>query len=412
MISPYVQRKRNIIFGILCMLACVVCKNPQYDLMAQVFYVLCSYYSCYLVVAFMVWGQYIRIRSKHKQKGFCVITIFCWILSFLTGMQSIRQLIVMVFPMCLMEFWNVCCSIVNKKNFSKKTLMFVSSVAMSNLLGMIVIKMLDIPCSTIYGDFSIVDSVDGFWDNCLDIVKTCGRLFGALTTDIAVKSFLTGFVFLVLFGMIKMLKDNRTALFELAILMLSSVLVVVGGKLVSNMELRYTYLFMWFPLVCIIVVYILEMCAEKYYSVLLGVVCACCFWSYHISALGDIDNEIKKYNIIRCEATDVVEWMNVNEYSVIYGLWNVSSKIALASNGDIMTASWANDTEEDMFVIDRTLVNTDLLEDSNLKAVYMVSKDKEDIFLRKAKETTMVLELPIMNCRLYTSTEFLIKVEE
>lgn len=64
MLIPFIARKRHLIFAAVAFLGCVVSDSAFYNTFSQLFFTMCSYYSCYMITAFLVWGEYARILMK------------------------------------------------------------------------------------------------------------------------------------------------------------------------------------------------------------------------------------------------------------------------------------------------------------------------------------------------------------
>lgn len=421
MVWPFVRRKTNILIGMVALLGCVIGEKPYYSLLGQLFFVMCSYYACYLAVAFYTWGIYVRIRTEkekfsNKSKILLVIALM---LSFCTGMQSIRQMIVMVLPMCCFELLLLFFCGIKKKYVTRQTLIFVGTVFLANVGGILFVKMLKIPQSVIYGDIGLIGSMAELQSNTIECVEVVANFFGNIMSDeiwVKVLSILS--IIAVVISVISMLRniEKKSGFFDLFFLCFMSFAIVLIGKMFTHMVLRETYLFMWFPLVCISLVYLFEKCSAKRYVIYVILFCVCAYQSHSIS-YSKLEEDLEWKAVRWTECLAIAEWMENNNFDVIYGGWDVSSKIAMASNGSVVTACWANDSEWSMFVIDRCLVNVDLLnEEGNENALYMITSGNENIFVDKAKnagaQVRLVRESDVLECKIYTSDKYLIEVEE
>ena len=70
---------------------------------AQILFTMASYYSCYMITAFIVYGCYIRIRYKKFNAKHIPMAVIGALLSFATGMQSLRQTVIMTLPLIVCE---------------------------------------------------------------------------------------------------------------------------------------------------------------------------------------------------------------------------------------------------------------------------------------------------------------------
>ena len=69
----------------------------------QAFFTMASYYACYLINAFIVYGCYIRLRKGEFSGKHIAMSVIGIALSFGTGMQSLRQTAVMALPLVACE---------------------------------------------------------------------------------------------------------------------------------------------------------------------------------------------------------------------------------------------------------------------------------------------------------------------
>ena len=182
------------------------------------------------------------------------------------------------------------------------------------------------------------------------------------------------------------------------------------------MELRHTYLFMWFPLISISVVCFFEMCHSRNYVLCALVLVLFSCKSYGLS-YGQLEQEMEIYRSRWEESVDTANWMVDEGFDTVYGLWDVASKVAVASNGSVKAACWSSETESDIFYIEPFLIDTKLLDDSGMdRSIYMISLENEDVFLRSAQSrgasVRQLREMPQLGCKLYISTKHLVYSEK
>lgn len=421
MIWPCVERKASILLGVLTLLACIVCEKPYYDLMAQLFFVMCSYYACYLALAFFVWGQYIRLKKndqKTKKKNVCIFAVSA-VLSFCAGMHSIRQMIVMIAPMCVIEgiclMWNWW----KKNDVMIDSFWYTVLVTLSNIFGILFIKMLKIPQRVIYGSTDLVGGKDEIMANLYHTINVTKEVIGYRVSDEFWITVLSAFsIMIVICAAVQCVREVRrkTSLAEVYLLCALSIGVIVLGKLFTHMELRHTYLFMWFPLISISVVCFFEMCHSRNYVLCALVLVLFSCKSYGLS-YGQLEQEMEIYRSRWEESVDTANWMVDEGFDTVYGLWDVASKVAVASNGSVKAACWSSETESDIFYIEPFLIDTKLLDDSGMdRSIYMISLENEDVFLRSAQSrgasVRQLREMPQLGCKLYISTKHLVYSEK
>lgn len=125
----------------------------------QLFFLQASYYACYLITLFVVFGDYIRAcSSSQKRWGIWTLTV---VLSFTTGMQSLRQTVVMVLPIIAFELfqllrkklrWEDSWDLKNTNRIFR-----VCSYTVANVAGAVTAKLLNVQHSTIFGSYPPVN---------------------------------------------------------------------------------------------------------------------------------------------------------------------------------------------------------------------------------------------------------------
>ena len=99
----------------LLLIASVIAPRGPYEENAQLFFLQASYYACYLITLFVVYGDYIRsFQTSNLRSAALGLSV---VLCFATGIQSMRQTVVMVLPIICCEFYLLFRHII----FDKKT---------------------------------------------------------------------------------------------------------------------------------------------------------------------------------------------------------------------------------------------------------------------------------------------------
>ena len=94
---------------ILVSLLVLLCAPADYGLLyqpqGQLMFTLATYYACYLITVFVVFGCYIRSLeyTSSMSRHFLPSWFLAFFLSFACGMQSLRQTAIMVLPLCLID---------------------------------------------------------------------------------------------------------------------------------------------------------------------------------------------------------------------------------------------------------------------------------------------------------------------
>ena len=149
MLRPFASRS-GILAAILLFVACPMATDLLREPQGQLFFTLASYYACYLITLCLVFGDYAR-AALQPEKGFRPLPFLLGLaLSFLTGMQSLRQTLIMVLPLLALEALRVL-----RRRAEGRTLLRALGCAAANALGYALMKLLKIPARTIYGQVEL-----------------------------------------------------------------------------------------------------------------------------------------------------------------------------------------------------------------------------------------------------------------
>ena len=134
LVKPYVGKKAMLAglfaFGGAVILGTSLCNSTMG---MQLLYTMASYYACYMIGVLLVLGIYLRLRSGEKvNKLMPVLAVF---MCFCLGIQSLRETLVLIVPLVAVEILQI---IFARK--PAKTTAFVTVLAISNVLGLAVAK--------------------------------------------------------------------------------------------------------------------------------------------------------------------------------------------------------------------------------------------------------------------------------
>ena len=331
-----------------------VAGNPATDTNgAQLLFTMASYYACYLIAAFIVFGCYARLKLGVKTKSFVPVCIIGVLLSFGTGMQSLRQTAVMIIPL-------ICCEIVltffdkfiKKEKLGKVNLysaILVSVFSLANILGVTVTKMLPINQNTIFGstDFYIgKDIIINIIDSVKKIVTLTTYNHDGITFSIL---FILFVVFVSVSVFVKSVRSKEySAEFILILTMIISLAGVAFINVFSLFKLRNIYYFMLYPLFAVCACWVFERigvpCSGKKFvkifkyamiSVLSVVFCVLTFVKTEI---------ISNYKPFDEKYYQVADFMDSNGYSNLYLSFLNGGRCAVASDDNISEGTyWWND---------------------------------------------------------------------
>ena len=145
----------------------------------QAFFTMASYYACYLINAFIVYGCYLRIRQGKFTGKHIVLAVIGVALSFGTGMQSLRQTAVMALPLVACEILMIIIYSIRDKKFAiSSSTLFSAIVFVSNIAGLIAMKFIEINQNSIYGTTAFVKSLKEFLEKGFFNVEYVVLTFG------------------------------------------------------------------------------------------------------------------------------------------------------------------------------------------------------------------------------------------
>ena len=332
-----------------------VAGNPATDTNgAQLLFTMASYYACYLIAAFIVFGCYARLKLGVKTKSFVPVCIIGVLLSFGTGMQSLRQTAVMIIPL-------ICCEIVltffdkfiKKEKLGKVNLysaILVSVFSLANILGVAVAKILPINQNTIFGSTElyigkdIINNIVGSGKKLMLLLSVyCdGHAFLKLYTLLVI-SFVVIITVLIIIKAVR--NKEYSAVDILLFVMFASVLVIVVINAFTKLHIRSIYYFMTFPLFAICVCRVSEKISivstnKKLINILkyilliivsFSLVCASVIGVAIINIYQTKKNEI---------CYEVSEFLESKNYSYAYSSFGDSGQTAVASNDTISEGSF------------------------------------------------------------------------
>ena len=420
MLSPFVKRKINLWIAVTALLCCVRSGNLQYNFLGQLFFIMCSYYSCYLIVAFFVWGVYARFVFKkgsfiRRRYLFCLFA--CSFFSFALGVQSIRQTAVMVLPLCMVEGMRLIKIWICKKRegqclFEKYAFYLVCAVTTANLLGLAANHMLNARQYVFVGGTSFIHQKEVLMEKIQKLCSSLKTVMGLVPQDHAVLTIINVLIAAVLVAvLIKVCRrrDQRDGLGLLLALSLISLFIAMGAGVLLDMDFRPVYLFMWYPLSCLAIVSFLESCHEKDYKIYVFVFIVFAWIGGYFLSYVPMRSSIEWAEAEYRERLEIAEWMTENGYDVLYGPWNMAQWIAVASNGAIECGCWEFNTSEGLCEITPWLMKTDLYtEECNERALYFVHNDTAETFVNMAAaegaEVVLVWRLETSQHQIYSSS--------
>ena len=366
------------------------------------FFTMCSYYAGYSIAAFLAFGCYLRGFSGNFKYQRTVIAITC-ILSFGTGIQSIRQTAIMVAPILAVEFLRLVVSFGSwKKN--RNPLWIAAGITVSNSLGLLYVRMREINQNQIFGKIELTALTD-LKQALADAFAMIKDLLGADHPEALF--IIAGLCAACLGSLVLILKhvrrEKEVIIMIPALLMGLSALVILGIDIFTTMYIRPRYYFMLYPLMAFLIAYLYTNWPQKVNWLLLT--CIVAFSSLAcIRNLPEACMTASRRNEEECY--EISGYLLENGYTTVYAEWNRGHDVAIASNGKIDAGYWY--VEERPFEKVTHLCSMDIYDREAERCVYLFVGDNDaEIGVSVAEAAGIELELirhyPQSNTYIYTA---------
>lgn len=351
----------------------------------QAFFTMASYYACYLINAFIVYGCYVRIRQGKFMGKHIVLAVIGAALSFGTGMQSLRQTAVMALPLVACEVLLIIIYSAKDKRFAiSYSTLFSAIVFISNIAGLIVMKFIEINQSSIYGTTALVKSFRAFGKKLFYNIEYVALTFGLdalkLRIRLAVSVF---FLIIILIGFILCVKDffkdksNNQGRFTLTVLLTFGCVSVFAAGVLTDVVNRALYYFMIYPLLAICVSYIIVKC-EKKRGLLVSVISVFAAGMIIFRTVGTV-GEIKAGKDKNSTAHQIANYMLNNGYDTIFSVFGLSGvmdgaeNVIVASGDKIHLVQFKRvDRSKPMKPVEYLCVKDDYRRRDNSKSLYLL----------------------------------------
>ena len=342
----------------------------------QLLFTLCSYYACYAITAFLCFGCYLRSDSISNISFILAFILSCFF-SFATGMQSLRQTVIMVCPLMLAEAIHIAYNFVKHKKISKNSLFISLCFSILNILGLICSKVIQVEQVEIFGKIGLVHATNIAYSIKHSITNVI-NLFNFYNIYIAI-----GVIFFIavitVYALIKIVLSNSKKSIVYALLFLTSLICVFSIDVLTEMNIRSIYYFMLLPFVAFIVGWLNENVGRNKKHII------CVGLAFFVAA--NIPYSIYSIKEIPTEKesgyTEVSEYLLSNDITTIYTCWGLGDKIAITSDFSIQSGFW--DTPDIPFEGVRYLCNPQIFSADPEQCAY-VFKGKNS--LNRAIEVT------------------------
>lgn len=364
----------------------------------QAFFTMASYYACYLINAFIVYGCYVRIRQGKFTGKYIVLAIIGAALSFGTGMQSLRQTAVMALPLVACEVLLIIIYSAKDKRFAiSYSTLFSAIVFIANIAGLVAMRFIEINQNSIYGTTAFVSSFKDFFRKLFLNMESVALTFGLDALELRVRLVASiPFLLIILIGFILCVKDyiknkcNEQGRFVLVMLLTLGCASVFAAGVLTDVVNRALYYFMIYPLLAVCVSYIIVK-FEKKRDVLFSVVAVFTAGMIIFRTAGAVE-EIKAGKDKNSTAHQIANYMLDNGYDTIYSVFGLSGvmdgaeNVVVASGDKIHIVQFKNvDSSKPMKPVEYLCVKDGYKQWDNSKSLYLL-RDHELPKVKKIAE--------------------------
>ena len=394
MIKPYIKSRSTRLAVLLALAAAVYMPRIIESDEGQLFFVMASYYACYLITFFFLAGDYVRARTDASLRP--VALAVSLVLAFCTGMQSLRQTCVSILPILAVEFISALRRLLAREKLWPKgrrmPLCRSLGYTAANIGGVLLMKLLGVPNQSIYSDASVLDgaglngklwrfiaasrTVSGF-----ECVKNNGGFFVLMFV------FFTALLIaaaVILLRKVKAAPEGIGAYWWLSVM---SLLAVIAASFFTTVKLRAIYLFIYYPLLALSAAIVLERAAPKLRRALLIALCVLSAGNLYFSYGEDLRGALSEEKLV---SEQICDYAVDNGYELLYGnISYLTPNAAAYSDGKLIAGCWENDT---IFHAIPYLNTRDIYRSTDYsRALFVFYKDEVDAAYSEAAGSGAVL---------------------
>ena len=395
MLRPVVLRRSHRLCALLLLTAAPIGTRLLLEPEGQLFFVLASYYACYLITLFFVFGDYARALELpgRFRPGALLLALG---LSFACGMQSLRQTAVMVLPLLALEALSLLRRLLRREALfpaaRRASFLRAGAYAAANLLGVALMRRLDIPSRSIYSNISassagLSERLHACWAALRGICGLDAALFGE--APLFFGCFFTAQLLCVFAACLLLLarQSRRSGTLDRLWLLCA---LSLGGTLLAGLllrlQMREIYLFVWYPLVALSLAVLLEtgFSSRRLAAALMCLLCLGNLASSYGSSLiyaRALDTEPEQSFCREAEAAGI-------EY--VYGDWSFVPRCIVWSDGKLTGGFW----DEILFNVRESINLQDIYgEEENARALYLLGPWGREYFLELSAQYGAQAEL-------------------
>lgn len=363
----------------------------------QLLFTMCSYYACYAITLFLGLGCYLRKDRAWLPRHYILLALTC-LMSLGTGIQSLRQTLIMVCPLVAIEVIRGLESLLRKEKFTLRPLYIAGSISAANLLGLVIRKFL--PAEQITTTGSVTRLSLG------SMVRRLGACFVNVFTifgDLA--PIAVGIVLLFLTGLVIAIIRKRSVTKDPAILCAALLVISVGGVLLINittaMQVRGIYYFVMYIIVALAAVYFYARFGQLARIAAAAALAVCV-------TLGCAQKLVPFLQVPqdspRIEA--VADYLRAQGFTTFYANWNSGEEVAIAADFEIEAGFWKHPEqpfEKMPFLCDHTVFEADPSECAYLLRGKKAARQAETAARDMGTELVLLEYFPEANLYVYTA---------
>lgn len=391
MLRPFAS-KGEILLSQLLLVSAVIAPYMTSQIEGQIFYVMASFYAGYIVALFVVFGDYLRALAGRHKRFFNASLVLALLLSFATGMQSVRALAVMILPLILYEGLSWLLILLKTKKLPEKGRMSVTlraaAVSIANVAGHFAIRLTGARNVTIFGDLTFIGG-----EQRKTNIATGFRALRSITGfkyllpetpghNVLVGFFALALIFTVLFALVYCgrRKERREGVSVFLTLCLMSVLTVLGINALVELSLRSIYLFIWYPMAAAAAIPLSRALRGKWRAIAGGLFAALITANLFVSVYPCAKDAVSGPET---QEARIARYIEDAGYAYVYGQWGTVEEIAAQTDGAVTSGSWFEEPFKILSYINPQDIYTQA---HNEDAVILLTSWNRDAALEWARE--------------------------
>lgn len=388
-----------LFMGIMLLFGDAFCNTGGWQLL----FTMCSYYACYAITAFFAYGCYLR---SEKLPQIWPVLALAVLLSFGTGIQSLRQTAVMTLPLIAVEILRLLNCLIAGKPVDKKPVVVSGVIVFSNVAGLIVARCLHVERVEITGEMNLVplsQYAHELYNGIMQAVSLVINHDPLGYMMLGVVALISGAGFACLIW--RLLRQKEQTGVVLVLLMILSVLAVLAVDVMFTMLVRPIYYFMVFPLLAFLAAVSYDHAGKWGRRAVFTFLVVIFSLSCVLELIPVADRICRREEE---SAYQISSYLLDHGYTTVYGAWNEGADVAIASDWQISAAFW-EDAKEPFFYY-KYLCNPEVFRQDAGNCVYLFhGQENAALAMEKAKsvqiEMTLLTHFPDKDIWLYTANE-------